>query len=559
MLSDNNEAEVSNLNPDAQAFIHQLSDFAFLLQPERTQTPKSKHIGPTPKSALLKKQRSCPLGNIADFLIVSSRKRSRDGPLSPSLTKDNISPPNKVSRASSSPPSAKLHKVTDLLEAPSLNMPIVDNISDNTQSTMAAQLMSLDAFFKQLQTWCTEDQTNLAILKQDVIKQISDSSDACHSNISKLRADLSAENETIMNELAAVKARISKLESDAAIPAADGTTVRSLEERVISATINSVEKRLRKNNIIISVLKAPYYINHDLTPEESNIAKKLRDEDKKLRAKGHKIKQGFQKLYRDGTPMSWDASLEFWFPVPQCHFTHTTAKTCFWNARGRLNIPELTANSDALFIGITEIWATKEHFSNPPLNSNKNCFYVPAIKPQKQGRPSGGLAIFTDLKTTIIAKSEHWIISRVLIHNMVTIIAVIYFKPNVNLMGNFGHLPEEALEYTNFTGKRTSLDLVCNHQGKILAQFMAENGFILLNGRSPGDPLGDFTFSGPLGNSTVDFIWVDVPGLHLVGNMWVDNLITGSDHFPITISLLLSTPLPVNNVWSEDRQSNITK
>ncbi|CAG5075406.1 Protein of unknown function [Cotesia congregata] len=126
-------------------------------------------------------------------------------------------------------------------------------------------------------------------------------------------------------------------------------------------------------------------------------------------------------------------------------------------------------------------------------------------------------------------------------------------------MGNFGHLPEEALEYTNFTGKRASLDQVCNHQGKILALFMAENGFILLNGRSPGDSMGDFTFSSPLGNSTVDFIWVDVSGLHLVGDMWVDNRITGSDHFPITISLLLNAPLPVNNVWSEDRQSNITK
>lgn len=85
-------------------------------------------------------------------------------------------------------------------------------------------------------------------------------------------------------------------------------------------------------------------------------------------------------------------------------------------------------------------------------------------------------------------------------------------------MGNFGHLPDEALEYTNNTGKRAPLDQVCNHQRKILAQFMAETGFILLNGRSPGNPL-DSTVSSPLGNNTVDCIWVDVPGQRFVCHM----------------------------------------
>lgn len=65
---------------------------------------------------------------------------------------------------------------------------------------------------------------------------------------------MSAETETIRNERADVKARVSKLETNSAIPAADGKTVCSLEERVIAGRINSVEKHLRKNNIIISAL-----------------------------------------------------------------------------------------------------------------------------------------------------------------------------------------------------------------------------------------------------------------------------------------------------------------
>lgn len=61
-------------------------------------------------------------------------------------------------------------------------MPNADIISGNTQPTMIVQPMSIEAFFKQLQTWRTEDQTSLTMLKQDVMKQKSDSSDACNSN-----------------------------------------------------------------------------------------------------------------------------------------------------------------------------------------------------------------------------------------------------------------------------------------------------------------------------------------------------------------------------------------
>lgn len=124
-----------------------------------------------------------------------------------------------------------------------------------------------------------------------------------------------------------------------------------------------------------------------------------------------------------------------------------TAKICFWNARGRLNVPELTAKSDAIFIGITETWATKEHFSNPPLNSNKYCSTLPAIKPQNRKRLSGALAIFTDLNMTIIAKSEHSIISRVLIHNLVAIIDVIHFKPDVNFLALKVNLKKPAINH----------------------------------------------------------------------------------------------------------------
>ncbi|CAG5093321.1 Similar to X-element\ORF2: Probable RNA-directed DNA polymerase from transposon X-element (Drosophila melanogaster) [Cotesia congregata] len=498
-------------------------------------TPKYSRRGRTPKAEQLKKFRSSSFGDIADYFKKNSLKRSREnGALSnPKRTEDSPSPPNKVSRSSSSPPSMSRGKLED------------------------------------------------------------------------------------------VKSRVSVIESNANLPSGSGSTVHDLERQIINNSINSVEKHIRRNNIIIRgltcdeanvkktvaefldthlntknciesvsilnktkdsikvvlkdqevkqkilknkrLLKVPVYINSDLTPEESYIAKRLRDEGKKLKTEGNNIKHGFQKLIVNGTPMTWDKNLN---ALANILNTASTVNITFWNAHGQQNIPEIINSSTASLICISETWATDDLFLSSLSQSAKKIF-VPATKPLKQGRPSGGLIIFSSLTSTTISSSKSWIIAKVSASNLTIITALIYFKPNENLeetldllqltlsnifhthqfnlfiaggdfnarVGNESQVQEDVTVNTNLDNTRNSRDQVCNHQGRLVMRFMEDNGFILLNGRSPGDQNGDFTFCSASGKSIIDLIWVNILGLQHVSDMWVEDMVTNSDHLPVTIRL----------------------
>ncbi|KAH0546553.1 hypothetical protein KQX54_011374 [Cotesia glomerata] len=279
-------------------------------------TPKYSRRGRTPKAEQLKKFRSSSFGDIADYFKKNSLKRSRENVAlsNPKRTEDSPSPPNKVSRSSSSPPSVSRGKVAHMADPSFARKQCSGHKPDLSQDTASASA------------------TNL----------FTESSLACSKEINALREELTVKNTELKKELEDVKSRVSVIESNANLSSGSGSTVHDLERQIINNSINSVEKHIRRNNIIIRglicdeanvkktvaefldthlntknciesvsilnktkvsikvvlkdqevkqkilknkrLLKVPVYINSDLTPKESYIAKRLRDEGKKLKA-----------------------------------------------------------------------------------------------------------------------------------------------------------------------------------------------------------------------------------------------------------------------------------
>lgn len=87
---------------------------------------------------------------------------------------------------------------------------------------------------------------------------------------------------------------------------------------------------------------------------------------------------------------------------------------------------------------------------------------------------------------------------------------------------------------------------------------MEENGLIVLNGRSQGDYLGQFTNFLNNKKSTNDLIWVNLLAVLEIKNFEVKQSVTGSDHFPISIILEKKEKIikRVNKIrWKNDLSS----
>lgn len=72
--------------------------------------------------------------------------------------------------------------------------------------------------------------------------------------------------------------------------------------------------------------------------------------------------------------------------------------------------------------------------------------------------------------------------------------------------------------------------------------FMNSDGFILLNGRTPGDYPGEFTFKNTLGKSTVNLIWVNTLGSNLVNDMKIECTLTNSNQLLFSVRLNSNAP-----------------
>ncbi|KAH0540159.1 hypothetical protein KQX54_013654 [Cotesia glomerata] len=220
-------------------------------------------------------------------------------------------------------------------------------------------------------------------------------------------------------------------------------------------------------------INAPIYINNDLTREEQLIANKLRDASKELKKEGKKVKLQHQSITVDGKHYKYDLAKQLLVPVQG-------------NDAYPMHIDPASFNSS--FIEVSETWCMN------PITSHAlspwQLFWSPATKQQQGlGRPSGGLLSLAaaSVNTTILTVPR----------------------------------------LTSYTTK----------EAKTVLEFFEANGFTLPNGRAPSDTPGHFTFSNKNGHSLVDLTWVNNDSLHLVKDMWVDELVSKSDHFPIAIEI----------------------
>lgn len=246
----------------------------------------------------------------------------------------------------------------------------------------------------------------------------------------------------------------------------------------------------------------------------------------------------------------------------------------FWNAHGCTNIPDLEQLPAALTIGAVETWTLSAPKIPPPWDKYTN-HHAPATKDKSVGRPSGGLLFLCcpGPEMTVVESTNAWIFAHVQTPGTSLIVGVVYFKPSYDILvlldsfqqtltdiqDKYPHLPVivggdfnarvgelNALEPymlhgTALTANRLSWDASPMKRGTELVNFMEANGFSLLNGRTPGDIPGNFTFTGPQGNSVVDLVWIDHPHLHLANTLTVEHIPTASDHHPVVLELTGTT------------------
>lgn len=88
----------------------------------------------------------------------------------------------------------------------------------------------------------------------------------------------------------------------------------------------------------------------------------------------------------------------------------------------------------------------------------------------------------------------------------------------------------------NFSEDRGSQNAVTNDRGRQLLGFMTQEGYIVLNGRSPRDSPAKFTFVSGVGKSAIDLAWANQSALEII-----------FDHFHVDLKL----SLPQSTLWSK--------
>lgn len=88
----------------------------------------------------------------------------------------------------------------------------------------------------------------------------------------------------------------------------------------------------------------------------------------------------------------------------------------------------------------------------------------------------------------------------------------------------------------NINCSRNSKDQTINGQGKKLLEVFDNIGGVVLNGRTMGDPSGDYTFCGVMGNSVIDYCVGSCSILQFVNSFSI-GLKPFSDHMPLYLKL----------------------
>ncbi|XP_043478069.1 uncharacterized protein LOC122508659 [Leptopilina heterotoma] len=146
---------------------------------------------------------------------------------------------------------------------------------------------------------------------------------------------------------------------------------------------------------------------------------------------------------------------------------------------------------------VTETWLISPPQYCPPYNFS--LITSQAVRTAERGRASGGLLIALNSQLNDIFT---------LINNDYPNLPL-FFGGDFNArVGDLNQLREEMFpENAHITPFRSNLDKCINKRGEELVSCMEDNGCIILNGRSPGDYLGQYTYILNKGKSTIDLGW----------------------------------------------------
>ncbi|CAG5100641.1 Protein of unknown function [Cotesia congregata] len=228
--------------------------------------------------------------------------------------------------------------------------------------------------------------------------------------------------------------------------------------------------------------------------------------------------------------------------------------------------PSLIGNST--IIAACETWITKPY--SPTFLVNYNIYWSNAIRNHSVGRASGGLitAINANYRSFLVEDSPWWIFNKVIIGSTVLILGSLYLRKCLDLrflldmlqevldgiksthtddtfiiggdlnarVGSLSPWPEELFSGLPLNSSVTTTDeLICD-RGRLLMDFMLENDFVLLNGRTAGDSPAQPTYDN-LGTSIINLVWTDISSLHLIVDLEVVLEPSLSDHRPVRLTI----------------------
>lgn len=198
---------------------------------------------------------------------------------------------------------------------------------------------------------------------------------------------------------------------------------------------------------------------------------------------------------------------------------------------------------------------------------------VPAKKTESRGRASGGIILLFKKSLNFqirVIQCRDWWLSVCVESNIVKIVlCAVYLRPgkefdylldsvkndlheigsafpnyNLILAGDFNSrigqlnvLDDEVFAGYDFNGLRVSKDNITNTRGNKLIEIIEQLGVFILNGRTLGDSVGNYTYLGNNGCSVIDLVCASFCSLSLIKDLNIINISNLSDHFACELRL----------------------
>lgn len=258
---------------------------------------------------------------------------------------------------------------------------------------------------------------------------------------------------------------------------------------------------------------------------------------------------------------------------------------------GQNDIDLFTSNA---IIGLYETWQETDVILHPFCRYSKIEQY--AKREHSKGRAKGGILVYyrNDIikLEEVLHSTDNFIACRVNFHNRYFTIFCVYIQPYGScddIVNDVFESVENAKErfhsdtfiiFGDFNGRigrsdqilietfdafgilnktRKSKDAIVNSRGNNILSQADNNNLILLNGRSPGDYNGEFTFISTQGRSVIDIALISTDAIFDISSFQVMN-IPLSSHLPCQIVLKYQANMPDMHTltrlkWNECREN----